>query len=84
MTILWYFNFIHIPMAIRAMFSDESKNPNQETLDKVDTAMLCFRLGIIIAWIFCGYLFTKNISYIAIICGVIHGSVAAYKHVLKK
>ena len=51
MTILWYFNFIHIPMAIRAMFSDESKNPNQETLDKVDTAMLCFRLGIIIAWI---------------------------------
>jgi hypothetical protein len=40
--------------------------------------------GIIMAWIFCGYLFTKNISYIAIICGVIHGSVAAYKHVLKK
>jgi len=40
--------------------------------------------GIILAWIFCGYLITKNISYIAIICGVIHGSVTAYKHVLKK
>jgi uncharacterized membrane protein len=50
MTILWYFNFIHIPMAIRAMFSDKSKEPNQETIEKVDTAMLCFRLGIIVAW----------------------------------
>jgi len=51
MTVLWYFNFIHIPMAIRSMFENKSKNPNQETLDKVDTAMLCFRLGIIISWI---------------------------------
>jgi len=40
--------------------------------------------GIILAWIFCGYLITKNISYFAVIFGVIHGSIAAYKHVIKK
>ncbi len=48
MTILWYFNFIHIPLAINA---DKSKEPNQETLEKVDTAMIYFRIGVIIAWV---------------------------------
>ena len=39
--------------------------------------------GIIIAWILCGYLITKDISYIAIIGGVIHGSIKAYQNVIK-
>ena len=39
--------------------------------------------GIIIGWILCGYLITKNVSYIAIIGGVIHGSIKAYQHVIK-
>jgi len=39
--------------------------------------------GIILSWILFGYLVTKNISYIAIIIGVIHGSTRIYRHVIK-
>ena len=50
MTVLWYFNLVHIPMAIRAMFANKSKEPNKDTVEKVDTAMFCFRVGIIVVW----------------------------------
>tara|TARA_Y100000385_G_scaffold290097_1_gene361831 strand:- start:2218 stop:2412 length:195 start_codon:yes stop_codon:yes gene_type:complete len=39
--------------------------------------------GIIVAWIVFGYIISKKISFIAIIGGVIHGSIKAYKDVIK-
>ena len=41
-------------------------------------------IGIIIAWILCGYLIKGSISYISIFVGVIHASFKAYQAVMKK
>ena len=40
--------------------------------------------GIIVAWMLGEYLITKDVSYVAIIGGVIHASIKAYQAVMKK
>ena len=40
--------------------------------------------GIIVAWMLVEYLITKDVSYVSIICGVIHASIKAYQAVMKK
>ncbi len=40
--------------------------------------------GIILAWMLLEYLIRRDVSYVAIIGGVIHASIKAYQAVMKK
>ena len=52
-TILWYFNLVHIPQAIKHLLIDKEDDwvPDIESNKKMNTAMLTFRIGILGAWL---------------------------------
>lgn len=52
-TVLWYFNTVHIPQAIKHLFKKHEADwvPDMDSVKKMDVAMKCFRLGIAGAWV---------------------------------
>jgi uncharacterized membrane protein len=63
LTVLWYFNLVHIPQAIQHLIQEKEVDwmPDEDSIQKMDTAMKCFRIGVVGAW-FTGalYLFIQD------------------------
>jgi uncharacterized membrane protein len=63
LTVLWYFNLVHIPQAINHLINKKEVDwqPDEDSIKKMDIAMHCFRVGIAGAWITgAAYLFLQD------------------------
>jgi len=63
LTVLWYFNLVHIPQAIKHLIEEKEADwvPDKDSIEKMDVAMHCFRVGVAGAWITgVAYLFLQD------------------------